>query len=46
MYGEIFAFLDFISPLCLPVGDYAGTDNDLVGRNGIIAGWGAMSAGK
>ncbi|XP_037030663.1 spaetzle-processing enzyme [Bradysia coprophila] len=37
---------NFISPLCLPMGEYADTDNDLVGKNGIIAGWGAMSAGS
>ncbi|KAJ6637212.1 Phenoloxidase-activating factor 3 [Pseudolycoriella hygida] len=36
----------FISPLCLPMGNYAETDLDLVGRNGIVAGWGAISAGS
>ncbi len=43
---DYFVVVDFISPLCLPMGDYAETDNDLVGKNGIIAGWGAMSAGE
>lgn len=28
------------------MGEFAETDNDLVGKNGIIAGWGAMAAGK
>lgn len=45
-YNKNKHFLDFVSPLCLPLGQFAETDTDLAGKNGIIAGWGAMSAGN
>lgn len=32
-----------ISPLCLPVGEYAHFDQNLSGKMGIIAGWGAST---
>lgn len=35
--------LGFISPLCLPVGEYAHADHNLSGKMGIIAGWGAST---
>lgn len=36
----------FISPLCLPVGEYATADQTVIGKNGIIAGWGASTSGQ
>lgn len=35
----------FISPLCLPVDNYASTNENLEGKVGIIAGWGASVVG-
>lgn len=40
------SYIAFVSPLCLPIGPYAGADQNVIGSNGIIAGWGAMSPGK
>lgn len=37
--------IDFISTICLPVGQYEAVDRNLTRTNAIIAGWGAMSAG-
>lgn len=41
-----FSFLlkGFVSPLCLPVGEYAQADQNLGGKMGIIAGWGASQS--
>lgn len=35
--------LGFISPLCLPVGQYAHADQNLGGKMGIVAGWAAST---
>lgn len=45
-YVQIFTHLGFISPLCLPVGQYSAADQTIVGTSGIIAGWGASTAGE
>lgn len=39
-------FLGFISPLCLPVDKYMPLAENLSGKQGIIAGWGSMTAGE
>jgi gram-positive specific serine protease len=36
--------LSAVSPLCLPLDGYAGAAENLNGINGIIAGWGSMTA--
>lgn len=38
--------IGFISPLCLPIDNYASTNHNLAGKIGIIAGWGASVLGK
>lgn len=34
-------FTGFVSPLCLPIGEYVRADQNLGGKMGIVAGWGA-----
>lgn len=41
----ICSFPAFISPLCLPVDKYLPLGENLTGTQGIIAGWGSMTAG-
>lgn len=42
MHSFVF-FAGFISALCLPIDEYAYTDQNLGGKMGIIAGWGAST---
>lgn len=38
-------FAGFISPLCLPMGNYESVDQNLTNKTGIVAGWGVSTLG-
>lgn len=42
---KTYIFEGFISPLCLPLGSYETSDQNLAEKTGIVAGWGVSTLG-